>query len=53
MNDEEIIDLIRSLRDSAKQARAIDRSAILHKAADTLEYLRAKCDMLNMLLDKK
>lgn len=52
MNNKEIIDLVKSLRDSAKQARAIDRSEILHKAADTIEYLAAKCDMLSMLLDR-
>lgn len=51
MNNE-IKHLVKSLRDSAKQARAIDRSEILHKAADTIEYLAAKCDMLSMIIDK-
>ena len=34
-------DLVQRLRDSATQARAIDRAALLHEAADQIERLRS------------
>lgn len=33
-------DLVQRLRDSATQARALDRSALLNEAADEIERLR-------------
>lgn len=37
-------DLVQRLRDSVTQARAIDRAALLHEAADEIERLREKCN---------
>ena len=34
-------DLVQRLRDSATQARALDRAALLHEAADEIERLRS------------
>ena len=34
-------DLVQRLRDSVTQARAIDRAALLHEAADEIERLRS------------
>lgn len=33
-------DIVQRLRDSATQARALDRAALLHEAADEIERLR-------------
>jgi hypothetical protein len=35
-----VTDLVQRLRDSVTQARAIDRAALLHEAADEIERLR-------------
>ena len=35
-------DLVQRLRDSATHARAIDRAALLHEAADEIERLRSR-----------
>jgi predicted DNA binding protein len=36
-----VTDLVQRLRDSVTQARAIDRAALLHEAADEIEQLRS------------
>lgn len=42
-NDKKYLsDLVKRLRDSATQARAIDRSFLLHEAADIIEKLLLK-----------
>lgn len=42
-NDKKYLsDLVKRLRDSAIQARAIDRSFLLHEAADIIEKLLLK-----------
>jgi hypothetical protein len=61
MNEKEVRDLIKSLKGSIKQARAIDRSELLHEAAIVMEqlldraleinYWKSKCEMLSMFLD--
>lgn len=61
MNEKEVRDLIKSLKGSVKQARAIDRSDLLNEAAIVMEqlldkalemhYWKSKCEMLSMFLD--
>lgn len=41
-NKQYLADLVKRLRDSAIQARAIDRSFLLHEAADIIEKILLK-----------
>jgi hypothetical protein len=63
MNEKEVRDLIKSLKSSVNQARAIDRSDLLNEAAVVMEqlldkvlemnYWKSKCEMLSMIIDSK
>jgi hypothetical protein len=63
MNEKQIRNLIKSLKSSVKQARAIDRSDLLNEAAVVMEqlldralemnYWKSKCEMLSMIIDYK